>query len=350
MQGLLGYTIQRLLWAPVILMLVSFFAFALTRLGPVDTVDVIAGPRADEEAKDRVRHELHLDKPIFEQYSLYMGFKFDAKDSLPFLGVETEDGLLTRGDFGESVSIYKGFDVWDIIWPRMLVSMQPGIVALFFAFTVGTAVGVFAALRQGTWLDPLSISSFLFFQSIPVLVALPFLMLIFIVKLGWLPAVGWGGPEVDVGPQEIALGIFSKHIILPALVLSLPGVAGVARLVRATTLQVLGEDYVRTARAKGLPELEVVGRHVVRNSLLPLVTVIGLSLTTLLEGAFFVELILGIPGIGQLGVTAAQSRDYDVILALVLIIATAFIIANVITDIAYTIIDPRIRFGGQGQN
>ena len=332
MQGLRAYTIQRLLWAPVTLLVVSFFAFALTRLGPVDSVDVLAGPRADDAAKDRVRQELHLDDSIFEQYGIYM------------------KNLLTEGDFGESVTIYRGVPVWDIIWPRMLVSVQFGAVALFFAFSVGTLVGVFAALRQGTWLDPLSISSFLFFQSIPVLVSLPFLVLIFVVKLGWLPAVGWGGPEVDIGPQEIALGIFSKHIILPALVLSLPGVAGVARLVRATTLSVLDEDYVRTARAKGLPELQVVSRHVVRNSLLPLVTVIGLSLTTLIEGAFFVELILGIPGIGQLGFQAAQSRDYDVILALVLVIAAAFIFINIVTDIAYTVIDPRIRFGSQSDN
>lgn len=330
MQGLLAYIIRRLLWAPVILLFVSFFAFTITRLGPVDTVDVIAGPRADEAAKERVRHELHLDDSIFQQYGIYM------------------KGLVTRGDFGKSVSIYRGVDVWDIIWPRMLVSAQPGIVALTIAFTLGTVVGVFAALRQGTWMDPMAIGSFLFFQSIPVLVSLPFLVLIFVVKLGWLPAIGWGGPEVDVGPQSIALGIFSKHIILPALVLSLPAVAGVARLVRATTLQVLGEDYVRTARAKGLPESQVVGDHVVRNSLLPLVTVIGLSVTTLIEGAFFVELILGIPGIGQLGVQAAQSRDYDVVLALVLIIAASFIVANVITDIAYTFIDPRVRLGSRG--
>jgi len=346
MQGLFPYVIQRMLWAPAILLFVSFGAFAITRLGPVDTVDVIAGERADEEAKERVRQELHLDEPIIEQYALYLGFDVDRTSSFPFIEVDTVDGVLTTGDFGKSVSIYRGFDVWDIIWPRMLVSIQPGMVALFFSFTIGTLVGVNAALRQGTWMDPAAIGSFLFFQSIPVLVSLPFLILIFVVQLGWLPATGWGGPEIDVGPQEIALGIFSLHIILPALALSLPGIAGVARLVRATTLQVLGEDYVRTARAKGLPEPSVVSDHVVRNSLLPLVTVIGLSLTALLEGAFFVELILGIPGIGQLGVQAAQSRDYNVVLALVIIIAAGFIIANVITDIAYTIIDPRIRLGG----
>jgi ABC-type dipeptide/oligopeptide/nickel transport system permease component len=286
---------------------------------------VLAGPRASEEAKERLREETGLNDPFYQQYARYMG------------------DVITKGDFGESYTIQRGFDVWDIIWPRMLVSMQPGFVALVIGFSLGIAIGLFAALKQGTWMDPFAIGSFLFLQSIPVLVSLPFLVLLFVVKLGWLPATGWGGPEVDVGPQTISLGILSKHIILPALALSLPSVAGIARLVRATTLSVLGEDYVRTARAKGLPERQVVARHVARNALLPLVTVIGLSLITLIEGAFFTETILGIPGIGRLGFQAAGSRDYDVILALVLILATAFVLANIVTDIAYTFIDPRIR-------
>ena len=326
MQGLIGYIIRRLLWLPIVLLLVSFFTFMIARFGPGDPVTVLVGQHRDPEAFERLRDELGLDEPFYVQYAIYMR------------------NILTEGDFGESVTIYRGVKVWDIIWPRMLVSMQPGLVAFIVAFSVGIVVGIFAALRQGTWLDPFSISAFLLFQSIPVLVILPFLVLIFVVKLGWLPATGWGGPAVDVGPQEISLGIFSKHIILPALALSIPSIASIARLVRATTLSVLGEDYVRTARAKGLRERTVIGQHVARNALLPLVTIIGFALVGLLEGSFFVENILGIPGIGQLGFQAATSRDYDVILALVLIGAVAFVVANILIDIAYTFIDPRIRY------
>ncbi len=328
MQGLLGYIVRRLLWLPVVLIAVSFFTFTIARFGPGDPVTVLAGQHRDPEAFERIRQELGLDKPFYQQYYIYMT-------------------NVLQGDLGESVTLYTGRPVWDIIWPRMLVSLQPGIIALFIGFTVGTAVGIFSALRQGTWMDPFAIGSFLLLQSIPVLVSVPFLVLIFVVKLGWLPAVGWGGPEVDVGPQNISLGIFSRHIILPVIALSLPGIAGVARLVRATTLQVLGEDYVRTARAKGLRERTVVLQHVSRNALLPLITIIGLSMVTLLEGAFFTETILGIPGIGRLGFQAATSRDYDVILALVLIVSTTFILANLLIDIAYTFIDPRIRYDQQ---
>ncbi len=317
MQGVLPYILRRLLWAPLILLAVSFIAFTITRFGPGDPISVAMGQYRDPEALERVRHLKGLDKPIldwrppFGQYGIYM------RDVL-------------HGDLGESFR-YRDRSVSDIIFPKMWVSAQLGLVALIITFGIGVPAGILAALKQGTWLDPAAISTFLFFQSIPVLVAVPVMLLVFVVKLHWLPTGGWDG-------------IFSKHIVIPALALSLPGIAGVARLMRATTLDVLMEDYVRTARAKGLREFTVVSQHVARNALLPMTTVIGISLVTLLEGAFFTETLLGIPGIGRLAFESVTSRDYDVILGLTLVLATAFILANIAIDIAYTFIDPRVRY------
>jgi ABC-type dipeptide/oligopeptide/nickel transport system permease component len=311
MQGLLPYVLRRLLWAPFILIAVSFIAFTVTRFGPGDPISVAMGQYRDPEALARVRHEKGLDKPLLDQYRIYM------------------TGVL-HGDLGESLS-HRGYTVSEVIFPKMWVSARLGLVALIITFGIGIPAGVLAALRQGTWVDPASISTYLFFQSVPVLVTVPVMQLVLVLNLHWLPTGGWDG-------------IFSTRIIMPALALSLPGIAGVARLMRATTLDVLKEDYVRTARAKGLREFTVVSRHVARNALLPMTTVIGISLVTLLEGAFFTETLLGIPGIGWEAFQSVTSRDYDVILGLTLVLATAFILANIVIDIAYTFIDPRVRY------
>lgn len=311
MQGLLPYLVRRLLWVPVILLAVSFIAFAITRFGPGDPLRVAMGQYSDPVVLERVRHEEGLDKPLFQQYGIYVK-------------------NLAHGEFGESFT-YRNRDVSEVIFPKIWVSARLGLVAMLIVFAVGVPLGVFAALRQGTWADPLSISALLFFQSIPVLISVPLMQIVLVLKLHWLPAAGWGG-------------ILDTHIVMPALAISLPGIAGVARLTRATMLSVLREDYVRTARAKGLGEFTVISRHVVRNSLLPLVTVIGISLATLVEGAFFAEMLLGVPGIGQLAFQAVNGRDYNIILALILILTMTFIIASIAIDIAYTIIDPRVRY------
>jgi ABC-type dipeptide/oligopeptide/nickel transport system permease component len=311
MQGILPYVSRRLLWAPLILLAVSFIAFTITRFGPGDPISVAMGQYRDPEVLDRVRHERGLDKPLLDQYRIYLW-------------------NVLHGDLGESLS-HRGYTVSEVIFPKMWVSAQLGLVALIITFGLGIPVGILAALKQGSWMDPATISTFLFFQSVPVLVTVPVMLLVFVIRLHWLPTGGWEG-------------IFSKHIVIPALALSLPGIAGVARLMRATTLDVLKEDYVRTARAKGLQEFTVVSRHVARNALLPLVTIIGISLVTLLEGAFFTETLLGIPGIGREAFDAVKSRDYDVILGLALVLATAFIVANIVIDVAYTFIDPRVRY------
>jgi oligopeptide transport system permease protein len=313
MQGILPYILRRLLWVPLILLAVSFIAFTIARFGPGDPIRVAMGQYSDPDVLARVRHEKGLDKPLLDQYRIYVW-------------------NVLHGDLGESYR-FGGRPVSDIIFPKMWVSARLGFVALIIIFGLGIPIGILAALRQGTWMDPAAIGTLLFFRSVPVLITVPVMLLVFTLKLHWFPATGWGGG-------------FDKHIVMPVVALSLPGIAGVARLMRATTLDVLKEDYVRTARAKGLREFTVMSRHVARNALLPMTTVIVLSLVTLLEGAFFAEVLLGIPGIGAEAFAAVTSRDYDVILALTLVLATAFILGNIVTDIAYTFIDPRVRLQG----
>lgn len=305
------YVIRRLLWLPVTLLAVSFLTFTIARLGPGDPVTAAGTQIRDPEAFERVRSNLGLDKPLHKQYWIYL------------------KGLV-HGDLGDSYR-YRDRSVAELIFPKIWVSARIGLLAVALTFLVGVPAGLLAARRQGSWIDPLVISVLLFFQSVPVLVMLPVLVLIFALRLDWLPPAGWDG-------------ILSTKIILPVVALSLPGMAGVARLVRATTLDVLSQDYVRTARAKGLSELTVMERHVLRNAMLPLVTVIGLSLVAVLEGAFFTEVLMGIPGIGNFAFEAVKGRDYNVILGITLVLAVAFIIANIVVDIAYTLIDPRIRY------
>lgn len=319
MQGIVPFVVRRLMWAPFVLLAVSLATFALGRFGPGDPVEVLQGQQRNPEVVERIRHERGLDDPFFVQYGRYMWDVF-------------------HGDLGTSTT-YLGVPVREILRDKMWVTVQYNLIVLVIIFAVGIPAGVWAALRQGTWQDPFTISVFLLFRSLPVLVTIPILQWILAVKLGWLPSGGW----VEKDFFGLPLGLFDKRIIMPIVVLSLPGIAGVARLMRAQTLEVLDEDYVRTARAKGLGELVVVSRHVVRNALLPMTTIVGFALVGLLGGSLFVETLFGIPGIGQFIWDAVRNYDYDVLMAVTLIIATAFIVANLITDIAYGFIDPRVR-------
>lgn len=317
MDGLGGYVLRRLLFLPVTLLIVSFATFYVTRWGPGDPVSVYSGQYRDQEAFDRVRHKYGLDKPIVAQYGIWL------------------KGVVLHGDFGVSFR-FRDRSIPEIIGPKIWVSARLSLYAFFLEFLIGIPVGVYAALKQGTWRDPFLISIFLFFQSIPVLVTVPILVLVFAEKLHWLPNGGFDG-------------IFSKSMIIPTLALSLPGIAGIARLARVTTLGTMGEDFVRTARSKGLDEFTVVTRHVVRNSVVPVMTtVIGLSLVGLIEGALFTETILGIPGIGRFTFESVNGRDYNVLLAIVLLVTTVFVLANLAVDLVLAVIDPRIRSGGSG--
>ena len=305
------YIVRRLIWTPFLLLIVSFITFGLGRFAPGDPVQILSGQINDPAAVERIRHQLGLDKPFLVQYGIYVKNAF-------------------QGDLGESYR-FRDIEVSELIGKRIWVSAQLGIAAIIISLGLGIPLGFYAALKQGTWLDTATVSATLFLMSVPVFLTAPGLLIVFALWLDVLPTHGFEG-------------FFSPHIILPALVLGVPGVAGLTRLTRASTLDVLGQDYVRTARAKGLTEFVVRNRHILRNALIPISTVIGLSVATLVEGALITEFIFGIPGVGQLAIESFFARDYPVIMSLVLVITIAFAFANLLVDLGYRFIDPRIRY------
>lgn len=316
MDGLSGHIIRRLLFLPLTLLIVSFAMFYITRWGPGDPISIYSGQFRDEEAFDRVRAQYGLDKPIYQQYGIWV------RD------------IVLHGDFGPSFQ-YRDRDIPDIIFPKMWVSVRVAFFAFLLTFFVGIPLGIFAAVKRGSWIDPALIGTFLFFSSIPSLVLVPILVLFLSDRWGLVPSGGFDG-------------MFTASMIIPTIALTLPGIAGVARLARTATLTTIEDDFVRTARAKGLEERVVILRHVVRNSVVPIMTTaVGLSLVGLIEGALFIEILLGIPGIGSFVFESVKGQDYNVILAIVMITTTAFVLANLLVDLVLIIIDPRVRAGQQ---
>ena len=307
------YIARRLLWVPVLLFMVSFITFALGRFGPGDPVEILLGQNFRQEAYERIRAQQGLDDHIAVQYARYVG-------------------NAVRGDFGESYQ-YRGRSVTDLLKKKIWISAQLNFAALLISVSAGIGLGLFAALRQGSWVDSATVAFTLVGQSMHVFLTIPIALYIFVLWLDLLPSHGWNG-------------FFSTSIILPALVLGIPGIAIVTRLTRASTLDVIGQEYVRTARAKGLPERVVRIRHILRNSLIPVVTTLGFSLAGLASGSFIVELYFGIPGVGLLTIESLFARDYPIIMAVTLLGTTLFVLANLIVDLIYPILDPRIRLGG----
>ena len=307
------YAIRRLLWLPFLVIIVTFITFAMLRLGPGDPVQIWLGQHQNDQVRERIRAKLGLDDPLFIQYARYM------------------EGVITRLDFGDSFK-FRGKSVREVIGTRILVSMQLNLAAIIITLGVGIPVGLLAALRQGTGWDNLIVSIALAFQSLPVFITAPVMLLVFALHLDILPTSGWDG-------------FFSPKIIMPAIVMGVPGIAIVVRLVRASVLDVLGQEYVRTARAKGLPELTVRYRHILRNALIPVTTSFGFILAGLAGGTFIVEIYFGIPGVGRLSLEALNARDYPVLMGFAIIATTFFVLANLIVDLMYPWLDPRIRLG-----
>lgn len=306
-----AFIVRRLLWLPFLLLIVSLVTFALGTYGPGDPVEVRLGIKANPETVARLRRQMGLERPFFVQWGDYV------RKAL-------------KGDFGESYT-FRGQTVGGLVAKKIWVSARLTFAAMFIGIGLGIPLGLLAALKQGTWLDGALVSFALFFNATPVFITAPFLIIVFALKLHLVPTGGWDG-------------LFSTKIIMPALVMGLPGIAGLTRMTRASALEVLGQDYIRTARAKGLTEFTIQVRHVLRNALIPVITILGLSLAGLVEGAFITETIFGIPGIGRLAVDSIFQRDYPVIMALTLIPACALVMAVLISDILYAVVDPRIRY------
>ena len=305
------YIVRRLLFLPVALVAVSLITFSLGHYGPGDPVRVMMGNKYDPVAAERIRDELGLNRPFFVQYADYMYGFF-------------------QGDFGESLR-FLGQPVRDIIVPKMWVSAQLAIAASIVSLSIGLPLGFFIAHKQGRWQDPTSVTIALVLMSIPIMVTVPALLWVGCLKTDLIPCSGWGG-------------FFDKRIIVPAILMGLPGIAGLMRLMRASTLDVMGEDYIRTAHAKGISLVRIDVTHVLRNAMIPIVTILAFSLAGLIGGSFITETIMGIPGVGRFAVESIFNRDFPVIMAITLIGATAFILANLLADIAYAYIDPRIRY------
>jgi ABC-type dipeptide/oligopeptide/nickel transport system permease component len=234
----------------------------------------------------------------------------------------------------------------DIFREQLPISIQLGILALSVAILIGLPLGILAALKQNTIWDYLGMSVAIFGVSVPVIVSGPLLVWIFGVTLKWFPPTGWGAkPPYFLGifPSPLDLTFF-KHAIMPSVALGLTSSAIIARLTRASLLQVVREDYIRTARAKGLVERAVIVRHAMKNSLIPVVTVLGPMFAALLTGTFVTELIFGIPGMGKYFVTSITNRDYPVIMGTILLYVVFLVMANLLVDILYAFLDPRIRY------
>ena len=307
------YALRRLLWLPFLLLIVTFISFMLLRIGPGDPVQVWLGQHQNDEVRQRIRAQLGLDDPIVVQYLRYI------------------EGIVTRLDFGESYQ-FRNTSVRELLARRLPVSFQLNLAAIIITLGIGIPMGLFAALRQGTGWDNVAVAVALAFQSLPVFITAPVLLLVFALHLDWLPTSGWDG-------------FFSPKIIMPAVVMGVPGIAIVIRLVRASVLDVLGQDYIRTARAKGLGEGTVRYRHILRNAMIPVVTSFGFTIAGLAGGTFIVERYFGIPGVGLLAIESLFARDYPVMMAFAFITTTLFMLANLVVDLMYPLLDPRIRLG-----
>lgn len=337
---MLRFTVRRLLLLVPVLIGLSILVFVWVRALPGSPAESLLGERADQESIAQIRDQLGLDDPVYTQYLRYLKTTFVDRD------------------LGTSIASRR--PITTEIRERFPATIELTFAAGFFAVLLGVPLGFLAAKRHGTWFDHGSLFVSLIGVSIPIFFLAIILKYVFAVRLGWLPSVGRQDVLIDaehptnfyvldgiVTRNWTAAWDAAKHLILPAIALGSIPLALIARITRASTLDVQNEDYVRTARAKGLPPRTVDGRHVMRNAMLPVTTVLGLQVGLLLSGAILTETVFAFPGIGTWVQEAINNRDYPVLQGGILFIAIVVVLVNLVVDISYGLLDPRIRLAGR---
>jgi peptide/nickel transport system permease protein len=311
----LAYTIRRLILTVPVMLVVSTTVFLLLYLTPGDPVGVILGPEATEQQKAELRARLGLDQPAHVQLANW------------YL-------RLLRGDLGTSIFLNK--PVVQAFLERVEPTLMLTLLAMAFAVGIGLPAGIIAAKLRGSWFDLAAMLVAIAGVSMPTFWVGLNLIFIFGVTLNWLPVAGY---------QPLSAGLWEniRYLLMPAFTLGFAQSALLARITRSMMLEVLAQDYIRTARAKGLSEAAVVLSHALRNAMIPVITVIGLSFAILLGGAVITEQVFNIPGVGRLLVQAVSRRDYPLVQGIVLIIAAVYVIVNLVVDLVYAYLDPRIR-------
>ena len=315
--GLPAYALRRLLLALPVLFGVSVLVFAVLHLAPGDPAAIMLGAQATKEDVVRLHRDLGLDEPLVIQYVRWMGH-------------------VLQGDLGRSIPLGRA------VLPEVLLRFKATLVltagALLIAILLGLAAGIVSAVKQYTWLDRISMGVAVTGVSLPVFWTGIMLILLFALQLRWFPSSGMSSPYGS-GVADVLW-----HLVLPAVTLGTASAAALARLTRSSVLEIIRQDYVRSARAKGLAERAVITRHVLKNAINPIITVLGLQVGFLLGGAILTETVFSWPGLGSMMVRAIQARDYPLVQGGVLLIATTFVLVNLVVDLLYAVFDPRIRY------
>lgn len=303
-----SYILHRILMLVPVLFGVTLISFFLLHMVPGDPAELLAGLEASKEDVDRIRTEYGLDQPLAVQYLRFVG-------------------SAVRGDLG--ISIQSRHPVFTLLLQRLAFTLQLSLVSILVASAIGLVAGIISATRQYSAFDTASMLGALFGISMPIFWLGLLLILVFAVRLHWLPSGGTGT---------------LRHLILPAIALGSASAAVIARMTRASMLEVARQDYIRTARATGYRESVVVFRHALKNAMIPVLTVFGLEFGYMLGGAVLTETVFSLPGIGRLLVEGIFARDYPVVQGAMIAVATTFVLVNLLTDVAYAFFDPRIRY------